>query len=124
LSSETKRQDGQTYDAWLTVVVNAILHKSGIYCIKLNNRILSLFGSKISKLNSAYKQASKKGSRQVLKLVNTGKQDKKLGHENGPTNNFLSLGWNITKLPHRIELDIPKNRMFFVFRFCYILAGK
>ena len=53
-----------------------------------------------------------------------GKQDKKLGHENGPTNNFLSLGWNITKLPHRIELDIPKNRMFFVFRICYILAGK
>ena len=53
-----------------------------------------------------------------------GKQDSKLGHENGPTNNFLSLVWNITKLLHRIELDIPKNRMFFVFRYCYILAGK
>jgi hypothetical protein len=53
-----------------------------------------------------------------------GKQDSKLCHEHGPTNNFLSLVWNITKLPHRIELDIPKNRMFFVFRFCYILAGK
>ena len=55
-----------------------------------------------------------------------GKQDSKIGHghENGPTNNFLSLVWNITKLPHRIELDIPKNRMFFVFRYCYILAGK
>jgi hypothetical protein len=54
-----------------------------------------------------------------------GKQDSKLGHENGPTNNFLSLVWNnITKLPHRIELDIPKNRMFFLFRYCYILAGK
>jgi hypothetical protein len=52
------------------------------------------------------------------------KQDSKLGHENGPTNNFLSLAWNITKLPHRIELDIPKNRMFFVFRYWYILAGK
>jgi hypothetical protein len=25
------------------------------------------------------------------------------------TNNFLSLVWNITKLPHRIELAIPKN---------------
>jgi hypothetical protein len=40
------------------------------------------------------------------------------------TYNFLSLVWNITKLPLRIELNIPKNRMFFVFRFCYILAGK
>ena len=40
------------------------------------------------------------------------------------SNNFLSLVWNITKLPHRIVLDIPKNRMFFVFRYCYILAGK
>ena len=38
------------------------------------------------------------------------------------TNNFLSLVWNITKLPHRIELAIPKNPI--VFRFCYILAGK
>ena len=38
--------------------------------------------------------------------------------------NFLSLVLNITKLPHRMELDIPKNRMFFVFRYCYILAGK
>ena len=38
--------------------------------------------------------------------------------------NFLSLVRNITKLPHRMELDIPKNRMFFVFRYCYILAGK
>ena len=72
MSSETKRRDGQTYDAWLTVVVNAILHKSGIYCINLNNRILSLFGSKISKLKLAYKQASRKG-RQVLKLVNAWK---------------------------------------------------
>ena len=73
MSSETKRRDGQTYDAWLTVVVNAILHKSGIYCINLNNRILSLFGSKISKLKLAYKQASRKGGRQVLKLVNAWK---------------------------------------------------
>ena len=40
------------------------------------------------------------------------------------TNNFLSLVWNITKLPHRIELAIPKNPIVFVFRFCYILAGK
>ncbi len=40
------------------------------------------------------------------------------------SNNFLSLVWNIMKLPHRIELAIPKNPMFFVFRFCYILAGK
>ena len=47
--------------------------------------------------------------------VTLGKQDSKLSHENGPTNNFLSLVWNITKLPHRIELDIPKNLMCFVF---------
>jgi hypothetical protein len=40
------------------------------------------------------------------------------------TNNFLSLAWNITELPHRIELAIPKNTIVFVFRFCYILAGK
>ena len=40
------------------------------------------------------------------------------------TNNFLSLVWNITKLPHMIELAIPKNPIVFVFRFCYILAGK
>jgi hypothetical protein len=40
------------------------------------------------------------------------------------TNNFLLLAWNITKLPHRIELAIPKNTIVFVFRFCYILAGK
>ena len=40
------------------------------------------------------------------------------------TNNFLSLVWNITKLPHRIELAIPKNLIVFVFRFCYILTGK
>jgi hypothetical protein len=40
------------------------------------------------------------------------------------TNNFLSLVWNITKLPHRIELAIPKNPIVFVFRFCYILAGE
>ena len=40
------------------------------------------------------------------------------------TNNFLSLVWNITKLSHRIELAIPKNPIVFVFRFCYILAGK
>jgi hypothetical protein len=53
-----------------------------------------------------------------------GKQDKKLGHENGPTNNFLSLGWNITKLPHRIELDIPKNRMFFCFLNLLHFGGK
>ena len=38
--------------------------------------------------------------------------------------NFLSLVRNITKLSDRIELVIPKNRMFFVFRYCYILAGK
>ena len=35
------------------------------------------------------------------------------------TNNFLSLVWNITKLPHKIELDIPKNRIVFVFRYCF-----
>jgi hypothetical protein len=40
------------------------------------------------------------------------------------TNNFLSLVWNVTKLPNRIELAIPKNPIVFVFRFCYILAGK
>jgi hypothetical protein len=40
------------------------------------------------------------------------------------TNNFLSLVWNITKLPHRIELAIPKNPIAFVFQFCYILVGK
>ena len=40
------------------------------------------------------------------------------------TNNFLSLVWNITKLLHRIELAIPKNPIVFVFRFCYISAGK
>jgi hypothetical protein len=40
------------------------------------------------------------------------------------TNNFLSLVWNITKLPHRIELAIPKNPIVFVFRFCYFLARK
>ena len=39
-------------------------------------------------------------------------------------NNFLSLVRNITKLPHRVEFDIPENPMFFVFRYCYILAGK
>jgi hypothetical protein len=39
-------------------------------------------------------------------------------------NNFLSLVRNITKLPHRMEFDIPENPMFFVFRYCYILAGK
>jgi hypothetical protein len=38
--------------------------------------------------------------------------------------NFLSLVRGITKLSDRIELVIPKNRMFFVFRYCYILAGK
>jgi hypothetical protein len=38
--------------------------------------------------------------------------------------NFMTLVWNITKLPHRIELAIPKNRIVFVFRFCYIWAGK
>jgi hypothetical protein len=40
------------------------------------------------------------------------------------TNNFLSFVWNITKLLHRIELAIPKNPIVFVFRFCYISAGK
>ena len=40
------------------------------------------------------------------------------------SNNFLSLVRNITKLPHRMEFDIPENPMFFVFRYCYILAGK
>jgi hypothetical protein len=40
------------------------------------------------------------------------------------SHNFLTLVWNITKLPHRIELAIPKNPIIFVFRFCYILAGK
>jgi hypothetical protein len=40
------------------------------------------------------------------------------------SNNFLSLFRNITKLPHRMEFDIPENPMFFVFRYCYILAGK
>ena len=40
------------------------------------------------------------------------------------TNNFLSLVWNITKHSHRKELAIPKNPIVFVFRFCYILAGK
>ena len=40
------------------------------------------------------------------------------------SNNFLSLVRNITELPHKIELDIPKNRMFFVFRFCNGLTGK
>jgi hypothetical protein len=46
-----------------------------------------------------------------------GKQDSKLCHEHGPTNNFLSLVWNITKLPHRIELDIPKKVCFLFFDF-------
>jgi hypothetical protein len=40
------------------------------------------------------------------------------------SNNFLSLVRNITKLSHRMEFDIPENPMFFVFRYCYILAGK
>jgi hypothetical protein len=40
------------------------------------------------------------------------------------SNNFLSLVWNVTKLPHRIELASSKNPISFVFRFCYILAGK
>jgi hypothetical protein len=40
------------------------------------------------------------------------------------SNNFLSLVQNITKLPHRMEFDIPENPMFFVFRYCYIFAGK
>ena len=40
------------------------------------------------------------------------------------SNNFLSLVWNITKHSHWIELAIPKNPIVFVFRFCYILAGK
>ena len=40
------------------------------------------------------------------------------------SNNFLSLVRNITKLPHRMEFDIPENPMFFVFRYCYILAGR
>ena len=40
------------------------------------------------------------------------------------SNNFWSLVWNITKLLHRIELAIPKNPIVFVFRFCYISAGK
>ena len=40
------------------------------------------------------------------------------------TNNFFWLVLNITKLPPAIEFAIPKNPMFFVFRFCYIMAGK
>jgi hypothetical protein len=61
-------------------------------------------------------------SRREKKLVSHG------GHKRQQirprTNNFLSLVWNITKLSHRIELAIPKNPIVFVFRFCYILAGK
>jgi hypothetical protein len=49
----------------------------------------------------------------------------KIRQQIGPSSyNFLTLDWNITKLPHRIELNVPKNRIVFVFRLCYILAGK
>ena len=57
-------------------------------------------------------------------ILHAGQTRRKLGHEHGPTNNFLSLVWNITKLPHWIELDIPKNRMFFVFSILLHFGGK
>ena len=71
LSTERKRQNGQSYDSWLTLVVNDILLKAGIAGIKLSNRLLALFRKKISCLQSAYKRANKAGGRQAAKLVNT-----------------------------------------------------
>lgn len=41
--------------------------------IFINLRFLSLFASEISKLKSAYEKTSKKGGRQVLKMVITWK---------------------------------------------------
>ena len=54
------------------MVVNAKLHRSGICCIKLNNRILSVWKQNL-KVKLTYKQTSREGGRQVLKLVNAWK---------------------------------------------------
>ena len=61
LSTEVKRQDGQSYDSWLTLVVNEIILKSGIGGIKLNSRLLAIFRKKISSLQSACKRTNKVG---------------------------------------------------------------
>jgi hypothetical protein len=59
----------------------------------------------------------------VVKTIKTSQSEKR--QQIGTSSyNFLASVWNITNLPHRIELTIPKNRIVFLFRFCYILAGK
>ena len=68
MPTEYKRQEGQTYDSWLAIVVNSILLESGICGVTVSKQLLQAFKKKISFLHCAWKRA--KGGNPSRKLLN------------------------------------------------------
>ena len=76
MSTEYRRQEGQTYDSWLAIVVNSILLESGIRGVTVSKRLLQGFKKKISSLHCAWKRAKggnpwKFGQRRTMLIVKT-----------------------------------------------------
>ena len=70
LSKERQRASNESYESWLSAVVQHILRKAGISGVIIGNRILNVFRKKIGTLSSKMKCATKVGGRAVKALVN------------------------------------------------------
>ena len=63
VARERKRQDGETYQSVLAAIVERVLEESGIRDVMINNRILTVFHTKINDLEKKFKKEVKRGGK-------------------------------------------------------------
>ena len=70
LAKENKRDDGESVESWLALVIDNILLKSGIHGVMVGSRIVNVFKKKIYTLFLAFNRAMRAGGKSLTKLVN------------------------------------------------------